>query len=184
MAWQRYALTLFGILVGAGEAWLAAASCGVGATTRFLAASAGGAFAGYVGYRLATEPDNSFLQKSALITISPLLVGAFFSLLLLLIPFFGIVLAIVAPIGFVQRQIYEGKLRKRMKSKNRCISLRDARRFLEAGRGTLIAETGLKGGYYRVWFTEDDLSQKGMTALTNDDLIALLGERSDRSTRC
>ncbi len=32
----------------------------------------------------------------------------------------------------------------------------------------------LKGRCYRIWFTEDDLSQKGMTTLTNDDLIDLL----------
>lgn len=174
MAWQRFALTFFGILVGAGAAWLVAARCESGAKATFLAASAGGALLGYIGYRLATEPDNSFLRKLAMLALSPLVFPAVLSLVVLLVSLVVIVLAIVTPIGFVQRQTHEAKLRKRMKSKNRYISLRNARRFLEAGRGTLIAEIFLPGGCNRVWFTENDLSQKGMTALTNDDLIALL----------
>lgn len=174
MARQRYALTLFGILVGAGAVWLVAASCGSGPIAASLAIAAGGSFLGYIGYRLAREPDSSFMRKLATLALSPLVFPLMLSLVLLLVPLVVLVLAIVTPIGFVQLQIHDAKLRKRMKSKNRYIALRDARRFLEAGRGALIAEIVLPGGCNRVWYSEDDLSKQGMTELTKDDVEAFL----------
>lgn len=168
---QKVALFSFGLCFGAGVGLFGARVIDAGAIGTMLAATVGSCLWAWIGYRISGEPNASLMNKLAGMVLMPLaLPGIVLGLLLV----FGIALAVLPPIGVVQFHVQEGRLRRRMKAKGRFVSMRDVRRFLEAGRGTLIAEIGLKGGCYRIWFTEEDLSEKGMLALSNDDLIALL----------
>lgn len=168
---QKLIATCFGALVGGCVAFAGASQIGASPIATALAVAVFSVLWGCIGFQIMRKQPGTFAKKLVMIALAPLAASSGFAVLVLVLCPICAIFAITAPFAFARFQAKEAKFRKRMKANNRYISIRDASRFLEAGRGTLIEEFGL---CHRIWFTEDDLTQKGMTQLSRDDIIALL----------
>ncbi len=141
---QRLIATCFGAFVGGCVAFAGASKIGASPIVTGLAVVVFSVLWGCIGFRIMREPLGSFAKKLVVIALAPLVmpVGIIF------IVAFCAILAVSLPFAFARFQAKEAGFRKRMKAKNRYISIRDASRFLEAGRGMLIEEFGL---CHRIW---------------------------------
>src|SRR5262249_20729399 len=78
----------------------------------------------------------------------------------------------------------ERRFRKRMKARDRYLTLDRLRQRLEAGEGTLIRESGVKGPV-RIWWTEDDIPAKGTLVTTDEEYFAVFrGEPHAYNLHC
>lgn len=168
---QRLIATCFGAFVGGCVAFVGGSKIGASPIVTGLAIAVFSVLWGCIGFQIMRKQPGTFASKLGLIALTPLVIPVGVAVLVLFFCPLCAIFAVTAPFAFARFQAKEAGFRKRMKAKNRYISIRDASRFLEAGRGTLIEEFGL---CHRVWFTEDELSKKGMTQLSDDDIIALL----------
>lgn len=169
---DKLLLVPFGVAVAAGYAamfWAFFQDSVVGL------AGAGFVFAAIVAiaWTLAGTRDQTIGRKLLMIALAPgALLGALLGLVFILLFEIGLI-----PVLAVRRMRKEAQLRRAMSKQGRLLHMSQLAPRLEAGEGTLLEETGHKGAY-RIWWTDDDLTDRAPSIDAGERFLQLL-EGSD-----
>ena len=124
---------------------------------------------GFIARRAANNSEWSDVQRFVLIPMIPVsILGACFGIAVIFM-----IVAVIWPITLVRAIKQERAFRSLMKSKGRILDAVDLRQRLEVGEGSLIEETGHKGSYH-VWWTDENVLEKGSPLSTDEDFLDVL----------
>jgi hypothetical protein len=132
-------------------------------------------FCGFVGFNIAKSSEyagwKGGMRGALFIALAPGVIPA--SCLGIAVLF--LMVAITIPFAMWRSARLYRRMRKELESKARFASLDALRPKLEAGVGTIIEETGVKGPYH-IWWTEDELPVS--PPLTDEEYVGILsGEK-------